>query len=329
MKIIETKSAFEELQGVKKGAVLSIGNFDGVHIGHRKILAVAKDIALQRQSELTVMTFEPHPVAILHPEKAPGVLTPLGLKKRLLDEAGVDGLIVLRDSIDLLALSPQDFVERFLMKTVLPSIVVEGENFNFGFGRAGSVETLYNMGIEKGFEVRVIETMETKLSIGQSVKVSSTLIRNMLESGKVADVTIAMGRPYRLTGKIVHGQGKGRQLGFPTANMKPASQIVPAEGVYAGWARIADNEEDIYCGNDKLPAAISIGRAQTLGGDIPLMIEAHILVDEFGDLTGKWLALDFVGRIRGQQKFETEEILKGQIAKDCGKIRKILSGNGG
>jgi len=327
MRVIETISDFEELKGVKKGAVLTIGNFDGVHIGHRKILAAAREAADEEKTELIVMTFEPHPVAILHPEKAPGVLTPLRLKKYLLSQCDVDCLIVLRDSAELLALSPQEFVERFLMQTVLPAIVVEGEDFNFGLGRAGGIHTLYNLGVEKGFEVRVIETKETRLSIGQSVKISSTLIRNMLEAGKVADAAVALGGPYRLTGKVTAGLGKGRELGFPTANLKPGEQIVPAEGVYAGWAGLGSSEEDVHGVVDKLPAAISIGRAGTLGADNPLMVEAHILADDVEDLAGKWLALDFVERMRDQQKFKTEIQLSEQIAKDCENVKNVLGVN--
>lgn len=323
MKIVETTS---ELEKVKKGSVLTIGNFDGVHMGHGEILTAAKRIAKEKATELIVMTFEPHPVAILYPEKAPGVLTPLGLKKYLLAEHGADCLIVLKDSRELLGLSPVDFVNKFLVKVIQPSVVVEGENFNFGYGRSGNIYTLQSLGTEKGFGVIVIEAKEAKLSIGQAVKVSSTIIRNMLEAGKVADTAIALGRPYRLIGQIVPGRGKGKELGFPTANIEPTRQIIPAEGVYAGLVEIGDSEEQVCAAKGKIPAAFSIGRSETLGSDNPLAIEAHILTDGVDDLHGKWLAMDFIERIRSQIKFDSEKKLAAQIANDCKKAKKILKG---
>ncbi|MCK5472505.1 MAG: bifunctional riboflavin kinase/FAD synthetase [Planctomycetes bacterium] len=323
MKIIDTISG---LESVKSHSVLTIGNFDGVHIGHSEIITTAKQAASQSGAELVAMTFEPHPVAILHPEKSPGVLTPLEMKENLLAALGVDLLIVLRDSRELLELSPEDFVDKFLMDKIRPAVVVEGENFNFGRQRLGSVYTLYNLGKEKGFEVVVVESKNAKFSIGQSVLVSSTLIRNMLESGNVADAAIGLGRPYRLLGKVVAGKGKGKQLGFPTANIESVQQIVPAEGVYAGRVQIGETKNDV-CEikiKDTLPAALSIGRAETLGIDAESIVEAHILVESVDDLRNKYLAIDFVGRIRSQQKFGSEKELSLQIVKDCEKAKKIL-----
>ena len=324
MEIIETISGFKQLKRFDNPPVLTIGNFDGVHIGHRKILAHAHNLAHQRNTELVAMTFEPHPVAILHPEKAPGVLTPLPLKKHLLAQCGVDCLIVLKDSAELLALSPQDFVTRFLMQTVKPAVVVEGEDFNFGARRAGSIRTLYNLGIEKGFEVIVVEPKEAKLSIGQSVNISSTLIRNMLEAGKVADAATALSTPYRLIGQVTTGQGKGKKLGFPTANLKPTKQIIPAQGVYVGRVAIANSKQEVCSGQDNLPSALSIGTASTIASGNQLLIEAHILADNVENLEDKWMALDFVKKIRDQQKFKTEAELSAQIAKDCQHVKEIL-----
>jgi len=325
MNIVEVTPGLAELAKVEKGCVLTIGNFDGVHIGHREILTAAKQTAAQKAAELIVMTFEPHPLAVLHPQRKPGVLTSLTLKKHLLAEAGVDCLLVIKSTRRLLNLSPQDFVEQFIVKDIQPNIVVEGESFNFGSGRAGSVNTLKELGPEKGFSVSVIEAREVKLSTGQTVKVSSTLIRNILKNGNVADVAVALGRPYRLLGQVVPGRGKGKQLGFPTANLEPSEQLVPAEGVYAGFVQIGDREEDVCAAREKVPAAFSIGTARTLGGENPLLVEAHILTDDVGDLHGRWLAMDFIDRIRGQQKFDTEKDLTAQIAKDCKIAKEILA----
>ena len=232
MRVLKTVS---ELGQLPDGCVLTIGNFDGVHIGHQQNIKVARDIATLERVSLAVMTFEPHPVAILHPEKAPGVLTPLPLKIRLLEDCGVDYLIILRDTTSLLRLSPTDFVDKFLLKDVRPKVLVEGDDFNFGANRAGNIDTLKQMAEPDGFSVVVVPSKLVKLHTGQSLRVSSTTIRYMLQSGHVADAAFLFGRPYRLIGKITPGRGKGRQFGFPTLNMQMPSQIIPQEGVYAGF----------------------------------------------------------------------------------------------
>ncbi|MGB2807358.1 MAG: bifunctional riboflavin kinase/FAD synthetase [Sedimentisphaerales bacterium] len=327
MKIVKTTSGPAELAKVGKGCVLTIGNFDGVHIGHQEILTAAKQTAEERRTQLVVMTFEPHPLAVLHPQKKPGILTSPELKKHLLAEAGADCLLIIKSTPELLSLSPDEFVEQFIIKGTQPSVVVEGESFNFGSDRGGNVQTLQEVGPGKSFEVVVIEAMEAKFSTGQTVKVSSTVIRNMLKSGDVADAAVALSRPYRLIGQIIPGRGKGKQLGFPTANMGPPEQLVPADGVYAGFVQIGGSQGDVCVTKAEVPAALSIGRTQTLGTDNPLLIEAHILTGQVGDLHGKWLAMDFIQRIRSQQKFDTEKDLTNQIAKDCEKAKVILRRN--
>jgi riboflavin kinase/FMN adenylyltransferase len=325
MRIIEAVSDLEE---IAEGCVLTIGNFDGVHLGHREIIASAKRAAAEKGAELVAMTFEPHPVAVLYPEKAPGVLTPLQFKTRLLAECGVDCLIVLGDTRELLNLSPEDFVGRFLVENVRPSVVVEGNDFNFGVKRAGNIDTLRELGAEKGFEVSVIAPKEIKLSTGQTVRVSSTMIRYMLESGHVADASAALGRPYRLAERIIPGRGIGKRLGFPTLNMKKPEQVIPGEGVYAGLVRIGDTAEDVLDARETTPAAYSIGQARTYGDEFPLLIEAHLLKENVNALIGKYMAMDFVQRIRSQHKFKTPEELSMQIAKDCEEAKEILTARG-
>jgi riboflavin kinase/FMN adenylyltransferase len=239
----------------------------------------------------------------------------------------VDYLCVLKSSADLLALSPTDFVEQFLISGVRPSVVVEGDDFNFGSGRDGNVHTLQILGREKGFEVLIIDSQKAKISDGPrfiGVEVSSTVIRSMLAQGNVTDAAIELGRPYRLVGKIIAGKGKGRQLGFPTLNMEKPNQLIPAEGVYAGLVGITDSLKKVCAAEAKKQAAFSIGRASTYGGE-NLLIEAHLLSENPGDLSGKWLAMDFVRFIRTQQKFESESELKKQIAKDCETTKRILA----
>jgi len=320
MRIVESVCEFE-----RKGCVLSIGNFDGVHIGHREILSVAKETAAERGVELVVMTFEPHPVMVLQPNQALGVLTPMPLKKSLLEECGADCLVVLDCSIELLALSARDFVNRFLINSLAPGVVVEGENFHFGSGRGGSVDTMRQLGAEAGFEVVVVAPKMAQTSSGRTVRVSSTLIRHLLQAGMVADAAAALGRSYRLYGQVTAGRGRGKILGFPTANIEPAEQIIPAEAVYAGFVAITDSCEEVCRADAKQPAALSIGRSSTYGDDNPLLVEAHILEGKVGELRDKFLAMDFVGRIRDQKKFETEKDLAKQIAKDCKKAKDILT----
>jgi riboflavin kinase/FMN adenylyltransferase len=321
---MRTITAVSELGQIEKSGVLTIGNFDGVHRGHQEILSAARAAANERGIKLVAMTFEPHPVAILHPQRAPGVLTPLELKATLLAQAGVDSLVVLQGSGELLRLSPEDFVRRFLVENVRPSLVVEGGDFNFGAARAGNIETLRKLGVENGFDVSVIEAKEIKLSTGQSVRVSSTLIRYMLESGHVADAREALGRPYRLIEEIIPGRGVGRKLGFPTLNMKKPKQVIPAEGVYAGFVRIGNSAADALSGGEAIPAAYSLGQARTYGDDFPLLIEAHLLSETVGAAVGKFMAMDFLERIRSQHKFSTPEDLSRQIANDCKEARRIL-----
>jgi len=318
MKILETVKDFDQ-----KGVVLTIGNFDGVHLGHIEILSIAKKLAEQKKTSLAAMTFDPHPAYSLHPQKSPEVLTPLVLKTLLLAECGIDYLFVLKSSWEFLRLSPQEFVEEFLIKTIRPSIVVEGTNFNFGCRRSGNVGTLQQFGKENGFEVKVVPTKQIEVSAG-TLTISSTAVRQMISDGNVADAAIALARPYRLAGHIVSGQGRGRQLGFPTANMNPMKQIIPAEGVYAGSVEIGQSAEEVCSSMNRTPSVFSIGRPKNYGNSGPLMIEAHLLTKNVGDLYGKWMAMDFVNRLRDRQVFKTDISLMAQITKDCERARQIL-----
>jgi riboflavin kinase/FMN adenylyltransferase len=323
MKALKTISG---LRKIKKGCVLTIGNFDGLHIGHQAILAAAKKAALQNKTKLVVMTFEPHPLALLFPQKSPDILTPLPLKRHLLARFGVDYLVIVRTTRRLLGLSPADFVRRFLFEHIRPGIVIEGESFNFGLNRAGDIHTLQSLAKNNGFHVISVEAKEIKLSTGKVTKVSSTLIRNLLAKGRVADAAIALDRPYRLIEKIIPGRGKGKQLGFPTANMRLPPQLVPADGVYAGFVEVANTFSKLLSANRRIPAAFSIGRPNLYGKKSPLLIEAHLLINNVGRLYNKLLAMDFIQRIRSQKKFKTDLALSAQIAKDCKRAKEILRG---
>jgi len=323
MEIIESIASANFLTA---GCVLTIGNFDGMHLGHQRIIKEAQKAAwLTGAKTLAVMTFEPHPAAILHPEMAPRILTPMGIKKRLLENLGIDCLIILKDSVDLLNLSPADFVDRFLMKHIRPKVIIEGQSFNFGYGRSGNAQTLQNLSATRSFDVVIVPAIEIK--IGDSTfTCSSSIVRSFLEEGAVSKAKSVLGRAYRLVGPTVAGRGMGKQMGFPTVNIQPGEQIIPAEGVYAGLVETGDAPDDVCAPGRARPAAISIGRAKTFVSSHPLLIEAHILDDKVEDLSGRYLAMDFVARIRSQQRFETKDRLAEQIAKDCDTAKKILSG---
>lgn len=322
MKVVESVSALEDIYS---GAVVTVGNYDGLHIGHQQILLAGKKIAQKKGVQLLVMTFEPHPAEILHPEKAPAVLTPRPLKQKLLEGFGVDCWVVLRTSSEVLSLSAPEFIEKFLVEPVGPCEVVEGEDFNFGSGRAGDVELLQRLGSVNGFEVTIVPARTIELD--QIVRVSSTMIRYMLEGGEVADAAVGFGRPYRLVGKIIAGRGKGKELGFPTLNMKRPDQLIPAEGVYAGFVSIAQSYQTACTADDKMPAVFSIGQARTFGDEHPMLIEAHLLSEPESDPTGKHMAMDFIRHIRRQHKFASIDELSGQIARDCDKAKLILGTN--
>lgn len=309
------------LDNIPPGLALSIGNFDGLHPGHLNIIDTLK---AQTSAGVAVTTFEPHPVAILHPEKAPGILTPLEYKKFLLEQAGVEHLIIIRDSYRLLNLSPADFVDEFLVKKINPAVVVEGTNFNFGYGRSGNVETLKQLSAGK-FEVIVVQPKKIDISCREHKAISSSsLVRCLIEEGCVAKAAEVLNRPYRLLGSTVSGRGVGTKIGFPTANIDPIVQIIPAEGVYAGFVSIADNMTDLCAADQRRPAAFSIGRAKTFISDHPLLIEAHLLDTDPGNLTNKFLAMDFIKRIRSQQRFDSHEELTEQIQTDCDNAKKTL-----
>jgi len=323
MRIIEDHQG---LSGLPKGMVLTIGNFDGVHRGHQAIIKMARQTAKQKQTQVAVMTFDPHPEVVLRPERPPEILTPLRMKSILLESLSVDILIVVKDSLKLLNLSPQDFVDQFLMENLAPSVIVEGPDFNFGYGRSGDINTLREFGKSRNFEVVGVPFVDTGVKDGDvSGRCSSSAIRRLLGEGRPRQAAQILGRPFRLVGRTIPGRGVGVQLGFPTANIEPIVQVIPAEGVYAGYAVTGDCLEDVVFGGLRRPAAISIGRAKTFVGDHPLLLEAHLLEDKVEDLRGKWLGLDFMRFIRHQQRFETKDHLRQQIKKDCEKALNYLT----
>ncbi len=297
-----------------RGAVLAVGNFDGVHLGHQRILRTAHALARVSSAAVVVMTLEPHPLAVLRPAEAPPRLTPWEEKCLQLERAGADAVIRLASNRSVLSLSAEAFVREILVERIHPSYIVEGPDFGFGRGRTGTVELLGQMAAKSGFQVRVAEPYRVTLGNGEHAVVSSTVIRKCLTSGQVEDAAACLGRPYSLLGRVVRGAGVGKKLGFPTINLAVQDQLLPAEGVYAGVTEI---------GTRRHAAAISIGRRPTLGGE-SLVVEAFVL-DASGDCYDVPARLDVVQRLREQIKFESREALTDQVARDVERVRSVVS----
>ncbi len=294
-----------------RGCVLTIGNFDGVHVGHQRILQTARRLANEKSVPLVAVTFEPPPDLIARPDDVPQRLLPADRKTAALLEVGVDAVVLIDITPEFLKTSAEQFIQRVIIDRFAATAMVEGENFFFGHDREGNVDTLRAAGESYGFEVHVVPPL--KLEFGGSLqRVSSTAIRRLISAGDVAQAAALLGRAYTIFGPVVSGKGHGRVLSFPTVNVDTGQQIIPAHGVYAGSAEIE---------NQNFTAAISVGTKMTLGPG-PLTVEAH-LIDAEGDYYNRQVALKFIHRIRSQQKVENENALKMQIAKDVQSVRKF------
>lgn len=295
-----------------RGAVLTVGNFDGVHLGHQRILRTARALAHVSSAAVIAMTFEPHPVELLRPAQAPRRLTLWDEKARQLSAAGADAIVRLETDWPLLSLSAEDFVREILVKRIHPSYIVEGPNFGFGKGRRGNAETLRQLSPKGGFQVHVVEPYQAHFPGDPApIDVSSTKVRTLLAAGDVGRAAVCLGRPYALLGTVIHGAGQGKSLGYPTINLDVGSQLIPGEGVYSGVAEIE---------NRKYSAAVSIGTRPTLGGT-SLAVEAFLIDDAIGDCYGRAVRLELMSFIRPQQKFASKEALVEQIARDVNEVR--------
>ena len=297
-----------------RGCVLTMGNFDGVHRGHAEILAQAKRRGEQSDAPVVAMTFDPPPDLVLRPADPPRRLTETDRKVELLTECGADWALVVRSDRELLSLSAEAFVHRILTDRLSPTCVVEGENFFFGQGRSGTIQTLRGAGEEHGFTVQVVEPVVADLSEGAS-RISSTLIRGLILEGRVVDAAECLGRPFELIGPVIGGEGVGRLMDYPTANLDGGQQVVPSDGVYACRGRFAGRT---------YPAAVSIGCKPTRGPK-PRTIEANLIGAE-GDFYGQTLCVEFLQRLRGQEVFGTHKALRDQIAIDVAETERIVNG---
>ena len=299
----------ERARGLLRRPVVTIGNFDGVHLGHQVILAQLCQDAKARGVSSVVLTFDPHPVAVVRPAAAPQLLMTLGDRLATLSRYGVDVTVVQRFSTRFAAVSAEEFVGRFLVETLDAQKIIVGHDLNFGSARSGSVETLVEAGGRYGFAVEVIGPVEA-----DGVVVHSSAIRRCVAAGDVAAAARLLGRPHRVRGRVQRGAGRGRSLGFATANVRAKTPAVPLDGVYATFG---------YPGQEPIPSVTSIGNTPTFGG-ASKVIETH-LFGQFDELYDRGFAIDFIDRIRDQKRFDSPADLAQQIERDVEQARLILA----
>lgn len=293
--------------------VAVIGNFDGVHLGHRRVLGRARELADERGLPVVVVTFDPHPMAVLRPEHAPTQLTTIERRAELLADAGADHVLALPFDTAMAAWTPEEFVTRVLVDAVHAAAVVVGANFRFGQRAAGDVSTLQEQGTLHDF------TAEGIPLDGGPMVWSSTYVRTCLAAGDVAGAAEALGRPYAVRGVVVQGDQRGRELGYPTANV-PTDGLTaaPSDGVYAGWLRRLDTDE-------RYPAAISVGTNPTFVGMRYRRIESYVLDRTDLELYGVEVEVSFVARLRGMTAFDSVDALLVQMADDVQHARDALA----
>jgi riboflavin kinase/FMN adenylyltransferase len=306
---------FDGLDEVPAGfgpSAVTVGKFDGVHAGHRAIIAQLQAAADRRGLAATVVTFDRNPLRVLAPEKCPDALVSNAQKAELLEAAGVNATLVLPFDREFSLQAPEDFVTKILVEALHASVVVVGADFRFGVKGSGDIALLTALGKQYGFEVELIG----EVTMHGARRASSTWIRELLDEGNVTAAAELLGRLPSIRSTVIHGEQRGRELGYPTANLDPngLEGLIPADGVYAAWATI-DGE--------RYAAATSIGNNPTFEGVPQKQVEAHLL-DQQLDLYGRQLTLEFVEYVRPMNKFESMDALATQMHLDENRIRTIL-----
>jgi riboflavin kinase/FMN adenylyltransferase len=291
--------------------VVAIGVFDGVHRGHQEILNRAKEIA--DGGLVIALTFDPHPATVFAPDRAPKLLVTLSDRIVLLKIHNADQVAVIKFDAKFAAMSPENFVQDVLVTQLQATDIVVGENFTYGHKASGNIDSLRNSGASKNFEVHVLSISES-----ENQSISSSRIRTLVSQGNVESARELLTRPHRLDGVVIHGEARGREIGYPTANLGNIDgQCIPADGIYAGWLTVGIN---------RWPAAISIGTNPTFEGDRARQVEAYA-IDQVGlDLYDQGATIEFGWRLRDTLKFDGLEPLLEQMAKDCQRARELTEG---
>ena len=321
-----TVQRWSDLSDVPAGSgpsAVTIGNFDGVHRGHQAVLGRLVATAHAQGLAAVAITFHPHPLAVLQPDRAPAALTTLDHRLDLLAACGLDAVLVMEFTRELASWSPQRFVDEVLVAALDARLVVVGHDMRFGHRNAGDVATLRELGEHRGFTVDIVADLGSPDDGHPSGRRwSSTWVRELVAAGDVVTAGEVLGRPHRVTGTVVHGDHRGRELGYPTANLSQDSVgLVPADGVYAGWlVRIARPEGDP---DHRLPAAVSVGTNPTFDGH-ERRVEAYVLDRDDLDLYGEPVAVELVRRLRPTLRFDGIEPLVVQMRADVEECRSVL-----
>ena len=292
---------------------VAIGNFDGVHLGHREILSRTVKSAHDRGKEAVVYTFDPHPRIVLNKVQDVPRINTEAERERILEELGIDVLILAEFTPEYASQTPEQFVENTLVEELGVRSLFVGENYRFGKGRSGTAVMLKKTGHELGFTVHVVPSVKV-----DEVVVSSSEIRKLLLSGEIRRANELLGRPFKIAGKVIHGHSRGKKLGFPTANIKPEPKLCPPDGVYAVYCILDDDRKNLR------PGVMNIGWNPTFK-DRRVSYEAHIM-DLDRDLYGQRIEMQIIDRIRAEMTFGNVEELKEQIRKDIKYSREIFSG---
>jgi riboflavin kinase / FMN adenylyltransferase len=294
------------------GAAIAIGNFDGVHMGHRALIARARELAAAHHARTVALTFDPHPSVLFAPAQAPPMIASLERRIELLAEAGVDAVVVEPFTRELAGVAPDAFVDDVVISALKARAIVVGYDFSYGQGRTGTVEALRAHGLQAGVDVAIVSPVTVDGEIA-----SSTKIRGHLRAGDLGRAERMLGRPWDVDGVVVHGAQRGRAIGVPTANIEPEIELAIAPGIYAVTLRVE--------GGPAMPAVASLGTNPTFVDAGHLVLEVHVL-DWNGDLYGRRVRTTFVARLRDEQKFDSVEALVAQIQRDIAAARAALAG---
>ncbi|MBZ5697955.1 MAG: bifunctional riboflavin kinase/FAD synthetase [Acidobacteriia bacterium] len=292
--------------------VLSVGNFDGIHLGHQKILRLVLERARATAQLSAVVTFDPHPLRVLRPEQAPRMIQTLAQRLKDFDRTGLDAALVLHFDRALSLLSPEEFIQRILIHRLHLAAILVGANFRFGHGGAGNVRLLANFGKQHGFDVEIVSPVEVEGRV-----VSSTAVRNAIAEGNVADAVPLLGRPFSLTGEIRPGAGRGRTILFPTLNLVPEQELLPKHGVYATESVI---------GASAHRSVTNVGTRPTFDGQ-DVTVESYLLGFK-EQVTGGPMEVRFHARLRDEQKFPGPDQLRAQMTRDIAAAQDYFSRSG-